>query len=257
MAAGTLTLAVKGTKNLRMKGNGRPKLTKYKAVYRAKGHRTSDLNVNRFNLVKEHRMLRLHYKTGFNLFTSQSSAQSNWSTAFRMSSIFDPDYSNVAKNKLVEGFYQTAALYKKYKVYGFSAKVKFINVGSNPARVYIGAADSVTWSTDYSIGKLGSDIASREGVKSKVITSDTSSGATATLTYKCIPREVLGLNKTEWSGDPDNGALMGANPSAVAQPFFTVGIAGPVDVPYDLSVMCEVEITYLVRVEGAVDAPDS
>lgn len=186
--------------------------------------------INRVLLVKESRFERLHYATGFNR-TTNGTTESSYAQAFRMHSIYDADVNNVAKNKSVAGYNQVSVLYKQYKVYAFKATVTFINKASTSAIVWVATADSAQWTGAFDTSQIGSDVITRPGIKYRILAPAGQKGDRATLRVNQMPRTALGLDKTQWNGDPTRGALIGASPSATdgKEPYFICGQSSLID----------------------------
>lgn len=186
--------------------------------------------INRVKLLKESRFERLHYATGFNR-TTNGTTETSYAQSFRMHSIYDADVNNVAKNKSVAGYTQIAALYKQYKVYAFRATVTFINKASTSAIVWVATADSNQWTGAFDTSQYGSDVITRPGIKYRVLAPAGQKGDRATLRVNQMPRTALGLDKTQWNGDPTRGALINANPSATdgKEPYFICGQSAIID----------------------------
>lgn len=218
---------------------------------------SKDIKVNFLSFLKEHRYERLKYKSVLTLQTN-GTTEYTYATAYRMDSIFDPDWSNGGKNKSVEGYSLLATLYKEYKVLGFSAKVTFINMTSNSIVCYVGFADSNTFATDYATSKKPSDIYSRQGVKRVVLTGNTGSKGSATLTYKCHPGEPIGISKKSWLSDISTGATFGSNPNntQAVQPFFLCGLGDSADGLTQAQARMVIEITYYTKLSNPIELID-
>lgn len=257
MAAGSLTLVAAASKPAKAP----TKYTKWKSVYRKKGtskqKRTKDTELNTIRMMSNPRLERLTYKAGFSTGTNGINEYSYFN-AFRMDSIYDPDYNNNTKNKAVQGYSYLNTLYKYYKVYGFRVKVTIQNMSSTTIRATCGGADSTTWVADYATSKKGSDIASRAGIKSVIIGPTGTTTGMRTMTYRCHPAEVIGETKKSWASDASFGAPFGSNPSNVlgAQPYFVVGVSNVLDSYAAVSAYVSIEITYVVRISDPIESTD-
>jgi len=218
---------------------------------------SKDIKINYLSFMKEHRNERLKFKSVFTLQTN-GTTQYTYASAFRMDSIYDPDYSNVGKSKSVEGYSLLYTLYKEYKVIGFTAKVTFMNTTSNPIVCYIGFADSTTWATDFDVSKKPSDIYSRQGIKRIILTGNTGSKNMGTLTYKCHPGEPVGISKKAWLADLSTGSAFNSNPNntQAVQPYFVIGLGDSADGLTQAQARICVEITYHTRLSNPVELID-
>lgn len=210
----------------------------------------SSVNRNFISAIQKSQLTTLYYKGGFKL--AFGLADSNYTTAFQMHSIWDPDWGNNTKDKSVQGFNLLSALFERYKVYGFKAKVTAQNMENIPIGFYIGGSDSTTWIPNFVTNEIFSDITSRKGIKSTILAPIGASNSKHTLTYTCHPASIVGITKEAWKNDSTCGALMGQNPALTGgkAPFLIVGMANPTDeaAPTGASVRFYIEMEFLTLV---------
>lgn len=233
-----------------------------KKAYKSLSTRTYGQNVtgmNNLKCFKDSVTETLRYVTGYNISTN-GTTETSYANAIRMDSIYDPDVLNAGRNTEVDWYSKLATLYSRYKVYGFDAIVKFQNKSDITTIVFVGSCDSTQWTAAYGVSMYTSSLVARPEVKYMILGPKGSSNDHCTLTFKQLPREVLGLSKTTWAGDSSYGAAFGANPSndIGRQPYFIFGIGHCVDgsvnaLNVDVNVTCGYFTTMTVLKE---DAPD-
>lgn len=230
------------------KNKAKPKNNKYK----------KDVNKNLLVTLQNPRFENLKFKGGLGISTN-GTTQYSYAMAFRMDSIYDPDYSNYTKNKTVQGYSLLNTLYKYYKVYGFEAKITIQNMSSTTARFCVAGADSNAWVNDYTTVRYGSDIAGRAGVKSVIVGPTGTTAGMKTITYRCRPCDVVGLSKQSWAADQSTGAPFGSNPSPTigVTPMFVISISNLLDTISSVSAYVSIELSYATRLSDPVELTDA
>lgn len=255
MAGGKLTLVAKATKPAKPP----KKVAQYKAVLRASGpsRGAGFTNINRVSLLSSTKRVKLVFDSGFTL--TPGVTDTNYSQAFRMDNIFDPDVPNVTKNKSVNFYSQLASLYSNYLVTRCDVLLTAINPSSHPSIVYLNGADSNVWTTDYSTSRIGSDIISRSGVKYRTLTPSGGSRDTAVIKYSFKPWQIIGATKKQWMSDLSFGYAMGSvtvgNPLAIS-PYIIVGTADLIDSAIANTTYFNIKITYHCILRNPVERTD-
>lgn len=216
-----------------------------------------DINTNVISFMKTSRMTRMKFNSGVTLSTN-GSTQYVFACAFRADSIYDPDYSNLGKNKAVQGWALANQLYKSYKVFGIKVSCKVYNTSTAPIVFTLGAGDSDSWASDYATSKKITDIKSRKGIKSIVIGPAGSSADMKTISYTLRPCDAIGVTKNTWADDASFGALMGYNPSNTLsrQPYVILCVGRYDDGLTSVGVQIELSISYVVRLFDPYDVTD-
>lgn len=174
------------------------------------------------------------------IITLTSAAGAVTSNVFRMGSLFDPDSTGTGHQPYY--FDQLSALYNNYVVLKSTLKVQFALQPNAIATAQPSGPSIVGIATDDdgTLVATPSTILEIPGSKSVFIGNATGGNNIRTLSVDYIPERDLGL-----SVDDDTvGATVSSNPSQnwYGVPFFAeTGLASP------SSVLCKVEIVYLVR----------
>lgn len=137
MVGSTMILAQRGKKNLAFKKGYKPKLTKYKAVYRARKGRVSSSYRNviggwlsrSLNPFPERLKVKMSYVSNGQLTTSSSNPGVMVPHKYLLQSIYDP-YVGVG-DYTATGWTEFNMLYYQYRVLGCMLKIIFTNTGAS------------------------------------------------------------------------------------------------------------------------------
>ncbi len=138
------------------------------------------------------------------------------SVAFRLNSVYDPDYSGTGTTAL--GYTQMAANYGRYRVTGFRAVVEYVNLAAYPVQVFAVLSPTNTVGTNFET------IAGQRHVWNKYIAASTGAGV-AQKTFAGSIAQVYGVPPAQVQAEDDFAGLTGGNPNNVV--YLHVGAYAP------------------------------
>lgn len=182
----------------------KPKTTK---VVRKKAKRLTNLMMLNKSPIPIRVPKTFRYDTYFTM--TCPALQANTTVYFSLASLFDPDYSNVGRNKSVLFFDEimgnTNSLYQRFKPYACDIKIKAINMttGTFPKVVYSLTQDG---SSVYPNTQSIFNIANRTGANAIDLEY---SGDTAWITrkYKAKHHQIWGVSRASYNSDTSYEAV--------------------------------------------------
>lgn len=178
-----------------------------------------------------------------NFLASPSAIQTSFTYAFRLNSIQDPDYSNVTKNKKVDGFTQANSLFNNYRVSSAIITLKAVNLHTSAAVqvVLTPSDDGIT--TDYPVSTYPSTLASRSGAVSMILGPLGSSKDNGKIVKQYKVKDIAGISQSQVRDDVAYSAAFTTNPAK--QQYFAISVGYlPEGAGATGNVMIDVQIKY-------------
>lgn len=204
------------------------------------------------SLIHNHMRINCVYKTSGKI-TLAAGTQYSYSYPFRTNSCWDPDYQNLGKDKTCQGWAILQNLFNTYQVDWCKVYITFQNLGAYPMNCVLSTSND---NSNYGIDKYASDIASRAGSKSRMISAAGGSGDKVTMSYFCVPWKQLGLTKALY-GQSEYAAPMNNSPSANTFIWATIGAADDSLLAADGNVVVSLSFIYHVRLFDIVEYTDA
>lgn len=184
---------------------------------------------------------------------AKSNAQFSNYHQYRLTSPFDPDYTNATKNTRSTGFYEISHYYKRYRILSCEVEITFVNL-TNAMSVVAGMTH--TNDASMSTGLLASNLASRPFALSAVVTPSGTSHDTRTIRRRYTSKEMYGVNDS-WMWRVHTEMTTEASPSYLNLLNVFIGqiddaSTSECNVQYQISLTYDVEMSDLL--ESAFDS---
>jgi len=177
-----------------------------------------------------------------------SVAQNSFTVLFRANSIYDPDYTNVSKNTSVNGYYLSSVIYQRYRVYGVKADYIIYN---NSVTIGQAALVGGNETSQYATSAYVTDIAARNGVKSKILPPGSGNKPVYMSKYfNCC--DLTGDTKLDYKTNPANSSAIGTNPTNPAYVGLTIGML-PEIATQSIVTTIRLRLTYFVELYDIFD----
>ena len=143
--------------------------------------------------------------------TTLASAMSPYSSSYKwQSSYYDPNLSGVGHQPYLRDTYAT--LYSYYRVWGVHYSIRFVNLGTAPARVGLGILGYVD-----SLASLNMNLdLERPYTRHRAVLDTKDNTAITFKGYASVPR-VEGISPSEFTGDAAYECAIGASPTKCIQ----------------------------------------
>jgi len=167
----------------------------------------------------------------------------------RCNSIYDPEYTNLGKNKPVQGFATIQSLYNKYKVYGMKAYIEVVN-GSSKACI-LGFTTQNDLTSTGTTDKV-TDIGTRKGGKTIMLGYMTENRK---IQYNVDIKKIEGLKESQFIDD-DYASIPNGNPTRQVYLCYSIGQIGELTTEA-LSIYYKIRLVYKVLLFDPIEVTDS